>query len=125
MKSVIDKCTKIVQEHCNILKEELSVKGNLEIFKDVKKEHYNLGKNNLLEGVCSDLGTVTIYPTNIWNNHCGLLPEPYNWKTFEEESIRVIAHEMRHLWQLRNELFYSDNAEEDADEFASQYVKRK
>lgn len=122
LKDILNKCTEIVQKHFNILEERLSVKGRIEVLIYVKIEHYSLGNKKLLEGVCSECGTITIYPVNIWHNHCGLLPEPYNWQTFEEESIRVIAHEMRHLWQLRNGLFYSDNAEEDADEFASQYI---
>lgn len=124
MNNLLQKCEDIIKKHQPILEKVLLVQSNIEILLQVKSEHSSIGKQSSLEGViCSDSEVIVIYPLNIWFNHCGLLPEPYNWNVFEEEILRVLAHEMRHLWQLKNGMFYFDNAENDADSFALQYLK--
>lgn len=124
MVDIIQRCEEIMEKHSSVLEERLSVRGRIEVLKEVKVEHYELGTINRLGGaICSETEIITVYPVNIWFNHCGLLPEPDNWAIFEEEAARVLAHEMRHLWQLRNGTFYDEKAEEDADEFASRYIK--
>lgn len=122
MKNLVSICKEIVEKSRGGLEDVLSVSCPIEILGEVKKNHQALGRTQLLEGViCSVEKLITLYPKNIWLNHCGLLPEPECWEVFEEEVQRVFAHEMRHLWQIQHERFLDEDAELDADEFAGKY----
>ena len=127
-KKINELCNVIISKHLSKIECLLGINAKVEILEKVKSEHFNIGKSRNIEGViCSREEIITIYPQNIYFNHCGLLPEPFKWAVFEENVVRVLSHELRHLWQIKNNLFYKDNAELDADEFANEYqlIKEK
>ena len=123
MIKLVDECNKIIAKYSKNIENKLNVTSTVQILKEVLPDHYFLGESSTLEGVISDeTKIIVIYPHNIWLNHCALIPEEYMLKEFKWNVIRVYVHEMRHLWQIENNLFYSNNAEIDADNFALKYI---
>lgn len=121
-----EKCLKIINDNLKSIEQLLNVSIKIIIVDEVLKEHYHLGTPERLEGVINDGDKIiVIYPKNIYINRCGLYPEPFNWQSFEEHVIRVLAHEMFHLWQIENGKYYDDNVEFEADKFSLQVVNNR